>query len=67
MIPPFAKYTLNMAPKQPVTAEKGMKSPLFSQAIISGGVVYCSGNIGINTSTMQVVEGSVSDRTVRSL
>ena len=50
--------------KQPVTSEHALQSPLFSQAIVSGGTVYVSGNIGIIPSTLQVVEGSVADRTV---
>ncbi|KAK5571712.1 hypothetical protein LTR43_002495 [Exophiala xenobiotica] len=52
-----------MAPKQPVTSDKGLKSPLFSQAIIHNGTVYCSGSVGINPSTNKIVEGSVADRT----
>ncbi|KIV82588.1 hypothetical protein PV11_04688 [Exophiala sideris] len=52
-----------MAPKQPITSEKGIKSPLFSQAIVHNGTVYCSGSVGIDPSTMKVVEGSVADRT----
>lgn len=53
-----------MAPKQVIVSEKGLKSPLFSQAIVHNGTVYVSGNIGIVPSTMQVVEGSVAERTV---
>jgi len=56
-----------MTPKVPVVAEKGLKSPLFSQAIVSDGTIYVSGNIGIIPETMQVVEGTVADRTVRAL
>jgi 2-iminobutanoate/2-iminopropanoate deaminase len=40
--------------------------PHFSQAIICNGMVYCSGNIGLNPTTNKVVEGSCSDRTVRA-
>lgn len=40
--------------------------PHFSQAIICNGMVYCSGNIGLNPTTNKVVEGSCSDRTVRT-
>merc|ERR1712000_256542 len=57
------KSTETMAAKQPVTSDKGIKSPLFSQAIIHNGTVYCSGNVGINPSTNKIVEGSVADRT----
>ncbi len=55
-----------MAPKQPVNSDKGLKSPLFSQAVIHNGTVYCSGSIGIDALTMKVVEGSIEDRTVSS-
>lgn len=56
-----------MAPKQVVTSDKGLKSPLFSQAIIHNGTVYVSGNIGIVPATGKVVEGTVADRTVRGV
>ncbi|KIW11096.1 hypothetical protein PV08_10395 [Exophiala spinifera] len=52
-----------MAPKQPVNSDKGLKSPLFSQAIVHNGTVYCSGNVGIDPVTSKMVEGSVADRT----
>ncbi|KAK5049476.1 hypothetical protein LTR84_004405 [Exophiala bonariae] len=56
-----------MAPKQVVFSEKGLKSPLLSQAIIHNGTVYVSGHIGLDTATNQVVEGSVADRTRKAL
>lgn len=40
--------------------------PQFSQAIVCNGMIYCSGNIGIDPKTNQVVGGSVTDRTVRT-
>lgn len=56
-----------MANRQPVVSEKGLKSPLFSQAIIHGNTVFVSGNIGIVPATNKVVEGSVADRTRQAL
>jgi 2-iminobutanoate/2-iminopropanoate deaminase len=56
-----------MANREAVVAEKGLKSPLFSQAMIHGNTVFCSGAIGIDTTTLKVVEGSVSDRTRQAL
>jgi enamine deaminase RidA (YjgF/YER057c/UK114 family) len=53
-----------MAPKQVVVSDKGIKSPLFSQAIIHNGTVYVAGNIGLDVAANKVVEGSVADRTV---
>lgn len=37
---------------------------LFSQAQVYNGLVYCSGNIGIDPKTGKLVEGTVTDRTV---
>jgi len=56
-----------MAPKQVVTSDKGLKSPLFSQAIIHNGTVYCSGSVGLVPATGKLVEGSVEDRTRQAL
>ncbi|EXJ85866.1 hypothetical protein A1O1_06235 [Capronia coronata CBS 617.96] len=56
-----------MAPKQPVVSEKGIKSPLFSQAIIHNGTVYVSGTVGMVPSTGKIVGGSVEDRTRQAL
>lgn len=56
-----------MANRQQVIADKGIKSPLFSQAMIHGNTVFCSGNIGLNAQTNQVVGGSVADRTRQAL
>ncbi|KAL2397064.1 hypothetical protein ABEF95_001366 [Exophiala dermatitidis] len=56
-----------MAPKQPVVSEKGLKSPLFSQAIIHNGTVYVSGNIGIDPASGKLVEGNITDRTKQAL
>ena len=56
-----------MANRQPVVSDKGVKSPLFSQAMVHGNIVFCSGNIGLNPQTGQVVEGAVGDRTRQAL
>ena len=56
-----------MANRQPVVSDKGIKSPLFSQAMVHGNTVFCSGNVGLNPQTNMVVEGSVSDRTRQAL
>lgn len=39
----------------------------YSQAIKAGGLVYCSGQIPLDPSTMTVVEGSVAEQTRRVL
>jgi 2-iminobutanoate/2-iminopropanoate deaminase len=58
-----------MTLKEPVLTDKAPAMPsLFSQAIKCNGMVYCSGSIGIEPTSMKVVEGGVADRTVnRSL
>lgn len=40
---------------------------LFSQAQVYNGLVYCSGNIGIDPKTGKLIEGTVTDRTVSKL
>lgn len=39
-------------------------APFFSQAIKSNGMVYVSGNVGLDPKTKKLVEGGVADRTV---
>lgn len=58
------ELTAKMSPRTVVHSDKGLDSPLFSQAIICNGMVYVSGNIGMDYATMKEAEGSVTDRTV---
>ncbi len=37
----------------------------YSQAVIHNGLVYCSGQIPINPSTGELVEGTIEDQTHR--
>jgi enamine deaminase RidA (YjgF/YER057c/UK114 family) len=55
-----------MSPRIAINSEKGLRSPLFSQAIVCNGMVYVSGNIGMDYAKMELIEGGVADRTVRS-
>jgi len=41
--------------------------PIFSQAVICNGMVYCSGCIGNKNETLNIVEGTVGDRTAQAL
>ncbi|KAJ4414792.1 hypothetical protein N0V82_007707 [Gnomoniopsis sp. IMI 355080] len=41
--------------------------PQFSQALKYNGMVYCSGNIGMDPKTSKIVEGTVKDRTRQAL
>ena len=38
--------------------------PVYSQAIVCNGMVYCSGQVAIHPETKTMVEGGISDRTV---
>ncbi|ROV93480.1 hypothetical protein VSDG_06818 [Cytospora chrysosperma] len=53
-----------MSKAEAVLTEKAPKPlPQFSQAIKYNGMVYCSGNIGVDPTTSKFVEGTVKDRT----
>lgn len=39
----------------------------YSQAVAYGGAVYCSGQIGLDPATGQLVEGGVREQTERAL
>lgn len=41
--------------------------PVYSQAIICQGMVYCSGQIAIDPETKAIVEGGISDRTMQCI
>jgi enamine deaminase RidA (YjgF/YER057c/UK114 family) len=54
-----------MAPPTAVLTDKAPKPiPQLSQAVKYGGMVYCSGSLGVDPGTSKFVEGSVQDRTV---
>ncbi len=44
------------------TAKAPKPLPQFSQAVKFNGMVYCSGNIGLDPETGAQVEGTVTDR-----
>lgn len=55
-----------MPTRQAVRTDKAPAPlPVYSQAIICNGMVYCSGQVAIDPSTKTMVEGGISDRTVR--
>lgn len=49
------------------TAEAPQAIGPYSQAVIYGGVVYCSGQIPLDPATGQIVEGGVAEQTARVL
>ncbi|KAG6360858.1 hypothetical protein INS49_011925 [Diaporthe citri] len=53
-----------MSKIESVLTDKAPKPlPQFSQAIKYNGLVYCSGNIGLDPATFTAVAGTVKDRT----
>ena len=38
--------------------------PVYSQAIICNGMVYCSGQVAVDPATKQMLQGGVGDRAV---
>lgn len=55
-----------MSAKRAVFTDKAPAPlPVFSQAIVHNGIVYCSGQVGTDPATRELVEGTVKDRTVR--
>ncbi|KAE8153027.1 Endoribonuclease L-PSP/chorismate mutase-like protein [Aspergillus avenaceus] len=57
-----------MTTKTPILTQNApAPSPLMSQGIISNGLVYCSGSLGIDPKTGHFVSGDASTRTVRAL
>ncbi|KAF3491958.1 uncharacterized protein GIQ15_01475 [Arthroderma uncinatum] len=55
-----------MAAKRAVLTDKAPAPlPVLSQAIIHNGIVYCSGQVGTDPVTRELVEGTVKDRTAQ--
>jgi Endoribonuclease L-PSP len=46
------------------TSEAPRPLPVFSQAIKANGFVFCSGSIGFDKDTMQLVDGGIKAQTV---
>lgn len=54
-----------MASIERVSTTKAPKPlPQFSQAVKYNGMVYCSGNIGLEPESFKLVEGGVKEQTV---
>ena len=51
------------------SAGRGAPKPIgpYSQAVVSGGLVFCSGQVGLDPKTGAVVEGGVGAQTRRVL
>lgn len=53
------------ATRTPVRAQNApTPAPFLSQAIVVGDLIFCSGQLGVNPTTNQMVEGSIKERTV---
>ncbi|KAH8897357.1 YjgF-like protein [Thozetella sp. PMI_491] len=57
------------AKKRPIlTANAPKPLPgLYNQAIVAGGIVYCSGTVAVDPETGRIVEGDIRDRTHRCI
>lgn len=55
-----------MAIKQVIATSKAPQPPndLYSQGIVSNGMVYCSGSVGLDPDTGILVDGDIRARTV---
>lgn len=54
-----------MSVKKIILTENAPKPiPVLSQAVVHNGIVYCSGQIGADPKTNQLVEGPIGNRTV---
>ena len=51
----------------PVKAEQGIHLPIFSQAIKYGGMVYVSGNVGMDYPTMKLADGGIMEQTRKTI
>ncbi|KAI1870367.1 uncharacterized protein JN550_005295 [Neoarthrinium moseri] len=57
-----------MAPITRVYTDKAPKPlPQFSQAVKYNGMVYCSGNIGLDPATFKMVDGGIKEQTRQAL
>lgn len=55
-----------MASKTPILTDKAPKPlpGIYSQAIVAGGVVYCSGAVAMDPETGKLIDGDVKAHTV---
>lgn len=55
--------------KTPILTDKAPKPlpGIYSQAIVAGGMVYCSGAVPMDADTMQLIDGDIQAHTVRPL
>ena len=73
-VPPIGRYLplteyihlpLTMPTRTAVHTDKAPPPlPVYSQAIICNGMVYCSGQVGVDPATKQMNQGGVGDRAV---
>ncbi|PYH36910.1 putative L-PSP endoribonuclease family protein Brt1 [Aspergillus neoniger CBS 115656] len=54
-----------MATKTPITTDKAPKAlpGIYSQAIVSNGVVYCSGSVAMDAETGKIIDGDIKAHT----
>ncbi|KAL7652135.1 hypothetical protein ACMYSQ_009448 [Aspergillus niger] len=54
-----------MATKTPISTDKAPKAlpGIYSQAIVSNGVVYCSGAVAMDAETGKIIDGDIKAHT----
>ncbi|KAF9887176.1 hypothetical protein FE257_010430 [Aspergillus nanangensis] len=55
-----------MAMKQSINTVN-VSSPLFSEATLHGGIVYCTGKVGRNLRTGELVSDDVAEQTTAAI
>ncbi|PLB50593.1 L-PSP endoribonuclease family protein [Aspergillus steynii IBT 23096] len=55
---------MSQAARTAISTDKApLPPPFLSQGIVVGGIVYCSGQVGVDPATGKMVEGSIQNRT----
>jgi enamine deaminase RidA (YjgF/YER057c/UK114 family) len=54
-----------MSAKAVFSADAPKPPPFLSQALTFGNLVFCSGQVATNPNTGALIQGSITDRTVR--
>ncbi len=62
---------VEILPRRPAKAVLSHRAPApigpYSQAIVAGGTVYCSGQLGLDPATKQLVEGGAAEQAHQAL
>jgi len=64
---PFAGILPRRPPKAVLSTNAPAPIGPYSQAIVAGNTIYCSGQLGLDPATMKLVDGDVAAQTQRAL